>query len=165
MNLRLAERLTRLEHAHAQGGGDADGETPPGMIAVLMYGIAVHLGGFPGPVGARGPHLTDTVADAFARGLGCADDPEMRVFADRPGEWATRFGGAVSRLLDHLGLDETQFGSPEAFRAFVRMLDEFAVAKATWGRAHGWENVGDALDQWIRHAGHSPETIRSEARQ
>lgn len=162
---RLVHRLERLERAHAQDGGTADGTIQPGMMAVLMYGVAVYIGGFPGPEGVRGPYLADTVDEALARALGFDDAEQMRVLAERTGEWTARFASAVSRLLTHLGIEREANGSPAMFRGFVRMLDEIAAAEPTWGRARGWSRIGAELDAWIRAAGLSPEAIRSEARQ
>lgn len=162
---RLVDRLERLERAHAQGGGDADGAVPPGMVGVLMYGVAVHVGGFPAPEGVRGPYLADTVPDALARALGYDDDEQMRALQDGSGEWTTRFTAAVEILLKRIGVDAEPNGSEAMFRGFVRMLDEFAAAEATWGRARGWNGMGKDLDAWMRFVGLSPEVIRSGVRQ
>ena len=161
MTPRLADRLRRLERMPVQGSDDAP--LPPGLIAVLMFGIATRLGGYPRPQDLERPYCSDAVSEGLASGLGYADWAEMDEQADHDIDaWGTRMNDGVTRLLRSEGVERGNIDDAEAFRALVRILDD-APAKAGSKRTSGWDDIGARLDDWIRFCGLSPKVIRSEA--
>lgn len=134
MTARLAERLSRLEQALARDSGTGPA-IPPGLASALMYGVAVHLGGFPAP-GSTEPR-TLTAGDALALALGYGSDEDLQALVGQSDEWIVRFESIIPRLLDLLGLNARQAGQNASFQALTRLLDEYAAAK-TGGDLDGW---------------------------
>lgn len=154
----MKDRLSRLESQCAARGEQA----PPGMAAVLMYAIAVRLGGLSQTQDNEMPHVRDEISDGLARGLGYRDFAEMdRQAAKDMAAWGTRMEEGVTALLRTAGIDRYRATDAELFGGLVRILDE---AEAGIGGRHlGWQDMGERLDDWIRFAGLSPETIRAAA--
>lgn len=159
MTARMVDRLQRLEQATTRGADAA----LPGMIPVLMYGIATRLGGYPRAEDTGPARAIDGVSDGLARGLGYADWAEMDGESRRDvNAWGSRMDRGVTELLRTEGVERHDDGDAQVFRALVRILD---AAPALAGRevGTGWGDVGAQLDEWIRFCGLSPEAIRREA--
>lgn len=143
------------------------------MITVLSHGIAVYLGGFPTPCRPRSIWEADNVYIGLDRALGYPDAVERRqADAERDEEWMKRFIVAGGKLCRHIGLREaSQLNSEETLTAFTRMLDHMRELERSWPMpsdllsqySFQWFVIDAEMDNWIRWAGLSPETIRRKA--
>ena len=154
----MRNRLDRLEKSRKAGPI----VVAPGLIPVLMYGIAVRLGGYLHTACHGAGDHGDDVCDGFARGLGYENFTEMDRIADEDVEaWGARMQEGVNALYrsDNVELDEVD--DTRRFGALVRILDR-TIADRARGTGSGWDDMDDRLDDWIRFSGLSPAAIRSE---
>jgi hypothetical protein len=161
MTPKLIDRLARLETR--QASSDSAEPIPPGMVAVMMWSVATRLGGFPR---ARNPetHLSDTVSDGLARGLGYRDYEEMDRHARRDFQaWGARMDEGFTALLRTEGIVRGETDDAEIFAGLVRIMDDAAAVKSRYGSTPGWTDMAERLDDWISYCGFLPSTVRAEA--
>ena len=171
MKVGLESRLRRIEGRRVISG-ELDG-LPEGMATTLLYGVAVHLGGFPTPAEPQTWLDRDDIFTAVDRALGYPDATERRYAHDAyDNEWLGRFSDAVGRLCLLIGLptDDPRTRDEVTLVAFVAMLDRIAEAHpefgspSAWPQRHPWPSVNLDMDAWITSAGFSPASIRALAR-
>lgn len=159
MHPRMRDRLARLE---AQRAAKAE-QVPPGMASVLMYAIAVRVGGYPRPQDLGPPYHHDGISNGLARGLGYHDFADMERQADQDiNAWGARMEEGVAALLRTEGIERDQPSDVEVFGGLVRILDDAELELG--GRRPGWEDIGERLDDLIRFCGLIPEAVRAISR-
>lgn len=160
MTLKLLDRLSRLEARR----GSTEGEFPPGIVPVLMLGIASRLGGYPSPRDWQEPYRSNAVPDGLARGLGYRDFEAMDREADSDLQaWGARMEVAFTALLQTEGIVRGKADDAQLFVGLVRITDEAVIAGATSGVTNSWSDVPDRLDEWIENCELSPKAVRAQA--
>lgn len=150
MTPKLMDRLARLEAVQVAAGERIP--TPPWLAGAYIEAIAIGLGGYPQAPKPAPLHLSDTLGDGFARGLGYAGegDMEARLEAD-PDQWAERMRTAEASLIARYVTDPDGegMGRSPAFQVMVGVLDEIAGAKASkaLGEPDHWPSEHPQLDR------------------